>query len=448
MIETSDILHRAREDAVAIFKAGLRAVAPDAAIRKFCRRKGDELMVGNHSFDLGNFNNVFVVGAGKATAPMASTMEELLGDTLAGGVITVKYGHTAKLSTIQTVEAGHPVPDRQGELGSEKILNVADGAGENDLLICLISGGGSALMPMAVEGVSLADKQETTRILLACGATIHEINTLRKHLSRIKGGRLAVAAHPATVVSLILSDVVGDDLDVIASGPTVPDQSTFKDGFRIIAKYGIADQLPKPVLDHIYAGVEGRVAETPKIDNPVFARTKNIIIASNIEAILAAKTEAAARNYTPLVLSSMIEGETRDVAGVHAAIAREIVKTGHPVKPPACILSGGETTVTLKGEGWGGRNQEFGLWAASAISGDKPVVILSGGTDGSDGPTDAAGAVVDNTTIDRALELGVDVEAYLANNDSYHVFKALGDLLLTGPTNTNVMDLRIILIPQ
>ena len=444
----ADILGKTRNDAIAIFEKGVEAVAPDAAVRRNCRRDDNLLTIGRQSFPLDLYRQVLVVGAGKATAPMAAALEDLLGDQLTGGIITVKYEHTAKLSKIETVEAGHPVPDANGELGSQKILDVANAAGEEDLLICLISGGGSALLPRTVAGVSLADKQDTTRILLACGATIHEINTLRKHLSVIKGGQLASAAAPATVVSLILSDVVGDDLDVIASGPTVADHSTFADCLHILARYDIADQLPKSVYDHLVKGSNGRVPETPKANDPVFEKTSHLVIGSNIGALLAAEKEAVRRGYTTLVLSWMMEGEPADVAGVHAAIAREIMKSGHPVPAPACILSGGETTVTLRGKGLGGRNQEFALCAAADIAGDRLVVMLSGGTDGNDGPTDAAGAIVDNTTAARAAAAKVSVAEHLANNDAYHFFQALGDLLITGPTNTNVMDLRIILIPQ
>ncbi len=447
MKDVSNILLTAREDAVAIFQEGVAAVAPDAAVRRFCQRDDNLLTIGPQSFPLDAYKGIFVVGAGKATAPMAATLEEMLGERLSAGIITVKYEHTAKLTKIETVEAGHPVPDANGEIGSEKILAMAKAAGDEDLLICLLSGGGSALLPKTVPGVSLADKQKTTRILLACGATIHEINTLRKHLSLIKGGQLAAAAAPATVVSLILSDVVGDDLDVIASGPTVPDNSRFTDCLQILARYDIADQLPKSVYDYLVKGSNGRVPETPKAGDSAFHKTSHLVIGSNIEALLAAEKEATRRGYTTLVLSSMLEGNTADVARTHTAIAREIIKTGHPLPPPACILSGGETTVTVKGDGLGGRNQEFALSAAVDIAGDRPAVILSGGTDGNDGPTDAAGAIADNTTLARAAEAKVSAAEHLANNDSYHFFQALGDLLITGPTNTNVMDLRIVLIP-
>ncbi len=443
----TDLLQKTREDAIAIFKASVAAVAPESAIARYCRRSGDILTVADRNFDLSAYENVYLVGAGKATAPMAGAMEALVGDRLTDGVITVKYGHTAPLKKVRTIEAGHPVPDRNGEKGSEQILTLARAAGEKDLLLCMISGGGSALLPSAVAGVTLGDKQETTSILLACGATIHEINTLRKHLSAIKGGNLAVAAAPATVVSLLLSDVVGDDLDVIASGPTVPDSSTFEDCIAIVEKHAIGDRLPKPVMDHFAKGLAGEIHETPKPDHPAFGNTANIIVGSNMEALLAARQEAVRRKYSPVILSSAIEGETCDVARVHAAIAREVVQTGHPLKPPACILSGGETTVTLKGKGLGGRNQQFALCAAGDIAGETPVVILSGGTDGNDGPTDAAGAVVDHTTAGRAAAKNLSIARSLDDNDAYHFFEQLDDLLITGPTNTNVMDVRIILVP-
>jgi glycerate 2-kinase len=444
----TEVLKKTRADAVAIFKAGLKAVAPDAAVARFCRRDGDVLTIGGRTYDLKAYENVVLVGAGKATAPMAAAMEALLSDRLSDGVITVKYGHTAPLKKVRTIEAGHPVPDPNGEKGSEQILTLARAAGERDLLLCMISGGGSALLPRAVDGVALADKQETTRILLACGATIHEINTLRKHLSLIKGGNLAVAAAPATVVSLILSDVVGDDLDVIASGPTVPDGSTFEECAAIVAKYGLADRLPKAVMDHFAKGLAGEVKETPKPDHPAFGKTVHVIIGNNMAALLAARKEAVRRGYRALILSSSIEGETCEAARLHAAIAREVVRTGHPLRPPACILSGGETTVTVRGDGLGGRNQEFALCAAGGIAGDAPVVMLSGGSDGNDGPTDAAGAIIDHTTLERAAAQNLSPTRYLDDNDAYHFFDRLGDLLITGPTNTNVMDIRILLVPE
>jgi glycerate 2-kinase len=435
-----------REHARRIFEEGLRAVEPEAAVSRACRREGDRLVIGDKRLDLSRFKRVHVVGAGKASAPMARALEAIVGGGLAGGLVNVKYGHTVALDRIELIEAGHPIPDENGMRGAERMLDLLVGADSSDLAFCVISGGGSALLPLPQLGISLADKQETVRILLSCGASIHEINAVRKHISRIKGGQLARAAYPATVISLILSDVVGDDLDVIASGPTVPDSRTFQDCLAILDAYRIETRMPESVLRHLEAGLEGKVPETPKPGEPAFDRTLNRVVGSTMEAIRAAEQEAIRLGYQTLILSSMIEGETRHVARMHGAIAREIVKTGRPIQAPACILSGGETTVTITGSGTGGRNQEFALAAAIDIAGKGPIAVLSAGTDGTDGPTDAAGAFADSATVARARVAGLDPRVFLDNNDAYNLFKPLGDLLITGPTNTNVMDLRIMLV--
>jgi hydroxypyruvate reductase len=437
-----------REDARRIFLKGVEAVEPAAAVRRYCRREGNTLHLGQTAIDLSAFKRVLVVGAGKASAPMALALEKILGERLTGGIVNVKYGYTAPTQRIDLNEAGHPLADENGVRGAARILELIAGADENDLVFCLISGGGSALLPLPVETISLADKQETFRVLTDCGATIHELNTIRKHMSRIKGGHLAGAAYPATVISLMLSDVVGDDLDVIASGPTVPDTSTYRDCIRILDAYGAREALPANTLRHLADGLAGRIPETPKAGNPIFEKTRNLIIGSNIDAVISAEQEARRLGYRTLILSSMIEGETRCVAATHCAIAREILKTGHPIEPPACILSGGETTVTIKGDGLGGRNQEFSLAAAIGMADIGPVVVLCAGTDGTDGPTDAAGAFADPYTVARSRELGLDAGTYLADNDAYNFFKPLGDLLIIGPTNTNVMDLRVMLVGQ
>ena len=435
-----------RSNAVKIFQKGLQAVEPGSAIKRSCKRKNDHLVIGNKKYNLSKIKNIFVTGAGKATAPMAAAIEDIIGENITHGIINVKYGHTANLNSIRLIEAGHPVPDKNGMKGADEILNLAAGAKKNDLVLCLISGGGSALLVLPAEGITLKDKQDTIKILLSCGATIHEINTIRKHISKIKGGRLAKAAYPARMLSLILSDVVGDDLDVIASGPSVPDPSTFEESLKIFKKYKITKNIPKAVVSHMKKGASGKVPETPKEGNRIFKNTYNLVIAGNMEAITAARQESNKMGYNTLVLSSMIEGETRDVAKVHTAIAKEILRTGIPIPPPACILSGGETTVNITGSGLGGRNQEFVLAAAIDIAERKNIVVLSGGTDGGDGPTDAAGAMADTNTLKRAESMGLNPLNFLLNNDSYHFFKRLYDLLITGPTNTNVMDLRIILI--
>ncbi len=441
-------LGRMRKDALDIFRAGLKAVEPAAAVKRYFRRESDRLLIDRKVYDLAEFESIYVIGAGKAGAPMARAVEETLRERVTEGLITVKYGHLAELSGVKVIEAGHPVPDEAGLEGAHAILDLASRAGEKDMVLCLISGGGSALLPIPAEGLSLRDKQDTTKILLACGATIHEINSVRKHISRVKGGGLARAAYPATLISLMLSDVIGDDLDVIASGPTVPDSSNFQDCMNIFDKYGIREKLPETVLNHIQKGIEGKVAETPKPADPVFTRTQSVIVGSNLACVLAAEKKALDLGYHTLVLSTMIEGETREVARVHVGIAKEILNSGHPLSPPACVLSGGETTVTIRGQGLGGRNQEFVLAAAvdlSTVLGQQ-IVVLSAGTDGTDGPTDAAGAVADNQTIQRAQALRLKAADYLFNNDAYPFFERLGDLVKTGPTNTNVMDLRIMLI--
>lgn len=435
-----------RRDALSIFHAGLEAANPAKAIHRQIRRTDGELNVAGRSYDLPAFAGVYVVGAGKASARMAQAVEALLGDRLKAGTVNVKYGHTVPLEIVRAREAGHPVPDDAGVCATEELIRLLGETGAKDLVLCLLSGGGSALLPCPAEGLTLEDKQETTKILLECGATIREINAVRKHISRIKGGRLAQLAYPSTLVSLILSDVIGDDLESIASGPTIPDSSTYSDCLRILDRYGVAHKIPPAVRRHLEQGAGGKKEETPKAHDPAFAAVQNVIIGSNIQAIQAAKDKACELGYQSFILSSFIEGETREVAKVHAAIAKEIVRSGQPVAAPACIISGGETTVTLKGRGLGGRNQEFSLAAALALEGMNRVFVLSAGTDGTDGPTEAAGAFADGETVRRARAVGLDAEDYLRENDSYHFFLRLGDLLVTGPTFTNVMDLRLVLV--
>ncbi len=397
-----------------------------------------EFIAGHQRYRLDKFRNIYVIGAGKASAEMAQAIERLLGKRIAGGLVNIKYGHAARLRRIELNECGHPIPDLNGELGAQRIAEIAAQAGQDDLVLCLVSGGASALLPSPAPPITLEEKQDTTRLLLHCGANIHELNCVRKHISAVKGGRLAQLAWPATVLALILSDVIGDDLDVIGSGPTVPDPSTFSDARAILAKYGIAGKVPPAVWERL----SGRASETPKPGDKVFKKVQNLIVGSNRLAVDAAVERAKSLGYRTLVLSTFIEGETRDVARMHAAIAKEIRATGQPVKPPACVISGGETTVTIRGTGLGGRNQEFALAAALDIAGLRDVVVLSAGTDGTDGPTDAAGAIADGSTVAR----GLDAAAFLANNDSYHFFENLGDLIKTGPTGTNVADVRIMLL--
>ena len=437
---------RIRDDAISIFQAGLKAVDAANAVRRHVRLEGEILTVGDKRYNLGDFSGVYVIGAGKAAAEMARPLEEIVGDHLISGVVNVKYGHARPLRRIEVIEAGHPVPDQAGLRGAEKVKELLGLTGESDLVIFLLSGGGSALLPSPAPGLTLDDKQRLTQLLLESGADIREINTIRKHISAVKGGQLARLAFPATLVSLILSDVIGDRLDSIASGPTVPDVTTFSDCFQVLDKYALADKIPSALFEHLSKGTRGEVEETPKPGDPAFERTQNLIVGSNTQALLASEEKAKALGYNSLILSSSIEGETREIARMHAALAREILASGHPVPRPACLISGGETTVTIRGKGLGGRNQEFALAGAIALDGLENVVILSGGTDGTDGPTEAAGAIADGATVVRARELGLEAAAYLRENDSYHFFEPLGDLLMTGPTLTNVMDLRVVLV--
>jgi len=435
-----------RDDALAVFQAGVQAANPVEAVEQYVTREGGTLFVDGRRYPLADIDAIYVVGMGKASAVMAKPLTSILGDRISGGVINVKHGHRFPLAGIRVIEAGHPLPDEGGLRGTKEILRLVAGSGPRDLVFCLISGGGSALSPAPAEGLSLGDKQSVTRRLLECGATIHEINAIRKHLSRIKGGRLARVAQPSTLVSLILSDVIGDDLDTIASGPTVPDPSTFYDCLRILSRYNLSDVIPQPAQRYLEAGARGEIPDTPKHRDPAFLKTQNVVVGSNRLAVIAAAEKASALGYNPMVLSSFVDGETREAARIHAAIAKEILATNNPVPPPACVISGGETTVTIRGSGKGGRNQEFALAAALEIDGLEGVLILSGGTDGTDGPTDAAGAVSDHTTVDRARQKGLDAAGFLDNNDAYRFFAALGDLVITGPTHTNVMDMRVILV--
>jgi glycerate 2-kinase len=442
------LLRKMRSEAIEIFDAALAAVDPEEAISRHVKLHDGVLLVGGSRFPLEQFKRVVVVGAGKANAPMALALERLLGERITKGLIVVKDGHTLPLQRVLVREASHPVPDNRGLRGTNEILPLVEQTDENDLIICLISGGGSALLVSPSDGITLQDKQEVTRQLLACGATIHEINAVRKHLSKAKGGGLALLAYPATMVSLILSDVIGDNLDVIASGPTVPDSSTFDQAAAVLHRHGIWDQIPAPVIERLEKGMAGEVAETPKPGDAVFQRCHWELVGTNFQALEAAHHEATRLGYRTLILSTGIEGETREVAKALAAVAKEVIRSGNPVPPPACLLSGGETTVTLRGSGLGGRNQEFVLASALALEGFECVVAMSGGTDGTDGPTDAAGAIADGRTATFARAKDLDPEDHLQRNDAYPFFKTLGDLVITGPTRTNVMDVRIFLVRE
>ncbi len=423
--------HKLRRDAKAILMAALAAADPTAAMEKVLRARDD----------LDKYERIFVVGAGKAGGTMARAAEQYLGKRITAGCVNVKDGDAALTRVIELRLCGHPVPDERGLQGAKRIAEICRQARENDLVICLLSGGASALTPYPAPSITLAEKQETTRLLLASGASIHEINAVRKHLSAIKGGQLARIAAPAHVLSLILSDVVGDDLDVIGSGPTAPDESTFESAYAVLEKYELRDRVPARVRERLRNGAQ----ETPKDTDPLFENVENIIVGSNQKSLESAARAAKDMGYKTLILSSSIEGETRDIARMHAAIARQIRVHGQPVRPPVCVISGGETTVSMRNgdEGKGGRNQEFALVAAMEVAGLEDVLILSAGTDGSDGPTDAAGALADGTSLTRGTLSALEA---LEDHNAYPFFAELGDLVTTGSTGTNVMDLHLILV--
>ena len=438
------IERKLRRQAVAIFRAALAAADPVAATLRHVRLRDGVLVARRTRYPLRGIRKIHVIGGGKAGAAMARAIEKLdLPKALRGdSLVNVKDGNRAKLRWIQLNECGHPVPDQRGVHGAESIAEIATGAGPDDLLLCLVSGGASALLPLPAPPITLEEKQAATRLLLASGANIHEINSVRKHISLIKGGQLARMAYPARVLSLILSDVIGDDLDVIGSGLTAPDASTFGGAKTVLEKYGIISRVPASVRERLESGARSEIRETPKAGDPAFTRTQNLVVGSNRLAVEAAAGHARELGFNTIILSTMVEGETREIARMHAAIAKEIARYGHPIAPPACVITGGETTVTLRGDGLGGRNQEFVLAAAIDLAGLDGAVVLSGGTDGTDGPTPAAGAIADGQTIER----GPGAPQYLAANDSYHYFEKLNDLLITGPTNTNVADVRVVLV--
>lgn len=430
-----------------IMSAALAAVAPDRAVQRHVRRENDLLVIGDTAYDLAAYDRVLVIGAGKGAAPMASALESLLGDRLDDGIVIVKYGHTLPLRRIRLREAAHPVPDAAGEHAAHEILEMVGQATERDLVLCALTGGASALTPALCPGVGLGDMRAATTRLLECGASIHEINALRKHLSVFGGGNLARTAAPARIASLIISDVVGDDLDVIASGPTAPDGSTYADCEAIIARYGIASRLPRSVLRRMEDGLAGRAPETPKPGDAIFGSVQNRLVATNRQALEAAAEAARARGYAPRILTDTMSGEARMKAQELVEEARKTAVGPH-CAGPCCLLAGGETTVTVKGSGKGGRNQEMALAAAIELDGHDHIAMLCLGTDGTDGPTDAAGGFASGRTLQVARDLGMDPRQHLSDNDAYPFLDGTGCLLRTGPTLTNVMDITALLVDR
>lgn len=432
-----------------ILSAAIQAVEPAQAVKSALVCRDNRITFNGQTYDLAGIDRIWVIAIGKASHPMACAVDTILGERITGGIALCKYlpsGTPLDPTRYQILVGGHPVPDDNSLQGSETILNLLAGTRKDDLVIFLISGGGSALLTYPAEGLSLGDLQTLTGTLLACGATINQINTLRKHLSRVKGGRLARWAAPARSISLVLSDVVGDPLDVIASGPTVPDPSTFQEALDILEHYQVSDSLPASILVHLKKGVRGDILETPKPCDPLFERVHTRVIGNNYTAARAAADEAQRQGFNTSILSTFVQGEARVVGSLLAAIARQLSATGEPLSRPACLILGGETTVTLQGSGLGGRNQELALSAVTGLAGQASTLLVALATDGDDGPTDAAGAVVSGETLKRAAARGLDPNIYLVNNDAYHFFEPLGDLLKPGPTGTNVCDLNFIFV--
>ncbi len=441
MATNRDIGTRLYSEAIKIFEAGTKSALPYHSVKKALKRRGKTLVVGGREYPIRG--RIFAVGAGKASALMAKAAEEALGDALTAGLVVVKYGHKAKgVRKIELAEGAHPLPDANGAAATKRLVKLVESAGEDDIVIGLFSGGGSALLAAPYPGISLKQKIATTDLLLRCGADIGELNAVRKHISMVKGGQLARLVRPAKLINLLLSDVIGDRLDVIASGPAVPDLSDFKMAWRVVEKYKLVKKLPLAVRQRLRQGAAGKIADTPKKGEALFRGVKNLVIGSNTIALESAAATAKCLGYKLELIRRPMMGE----AGEYAKKFLQRALRGAKKKKPYCLIAGGETTVTVTGKGKGGRNQEFALAVLRQLAGRQGVLVFSAGTDGTDGPTDAAGAAAWSGLLEKALKRGLDPDPYLANNDSYNFFRQAGGLYKSGPTGTNVMDLAMVLI--
>ncbi|MEE9586302.1 MAG: glycerate kinase [Nitrososphaerales archaeon] len=440
--------HRARRLVLDAIEAAISSVDPRTLVQHHMEVLNGKLLIDRHRYDLNSLGRIFVIGGGKASGAMAEAMNQILGDRIHRGIVNVQTGTASSFEAgrIELNEARHPVPDDQGVESVKKMLNLVEDVDGRDLVICLISGGGSALIPMPTEGISLEDMQHVTQSLLRSGAHIGELNAVRKHLSGIKGGQLAKKLYPAEVLSLIISDVVGDSLETIASGPTSPDRSTYQDAVQVLKKYRLWQKSPPQVRRLLSKGMAGEISETPKPGDPIFQRVQNKIIGGGSIACKTAAESLSREGLNTLVLPTYLKGEARDAGISLSMMALDVETSNRPVKKPAAIIVGGETTVAVRGNGVGGRNQEVALSFASKIDGMKDVVFASIDTDGLDGNSDAAGAVVDGATMNRAREKGLDALKFLERNDSYSFFSEVGGLILTGTTFTNVNDIAVMVL--
>ncbi len=445
-----------RQDLHVIGNAALKAVDPAAAVKRCLQRHDAALWIDGEAWtDESSVDRFVLLAVGKAAVPMASAAVEVLtaGDSnkldQVSGLVVTKYGHAVEHRlppSVEVIEAGHPLPDESGLRAGRVVIACLERLTHRDRVLLLLSGGASALLPAPVEGITLDDLQALTEILLGAGATIDEMNAIRKHLSRLKGGQLARLAAPVPLAALVLSDVVGDRLDVIASGPSAPDLTTYRDALEVLERYRLLERTPAAVLEHLRAGAEGARDETPKPGDRIFDSVRNVIVGSNHQAACAAVAQAEALGYAGLLLTTFVEGEAREVARVAVALAKGVRYREVPLRPPACLVWGGETTVTLRGNGKGGRNQELALAAAIGLEGLENVAMMALATDGTDGPTDAGGAMVDGDSAGRARAQGWNLHATLGENNAYPLLDATGDLLRIGPTGTNVNDLLVILV--
>jgi len=437
-----------------IFSRALDRVNPYKMIANFMSLQDSILTIQSETValkeNLLRYNKIYVLGIGKASSKMALAIEHILGTRITGGSVITKYGHAEKLHKINAMEAGHPIPDENSLKGARLLYETARDADENTLIINLVSGGGSALFSLPREGISLADMQQMTKILLDCGADIKEINCIRKHISQVKGGNFARISYPARMINIILSDVIGDRLDTIASGITVADKTTFIQAQRILRKYQIEDKIPLPIKRIIESGVAGKIPDTPKEGDPVFTNVSNILLGNNLVACKAARARGEELGYKPIFITASLSGEAREIARFYSSIAKEVDQNNSDLKKPALIIAGGETTVTIKGDGKGGRNQEmvlaFLIDLIESYEDFSNIYFLSAGTDGQDGPTDAAGAIVSFDVKSKIDRQRLDPWQFLENNDSYHFFEKTGNLYITGPTNTNVCDMQLLIV--